>query len=73
MKGMRIGFQSCSKISKEIKLLGEVEKIWIMHGKYGKMTFDMRDLSKYLTTTAYPDLGLTDDEVYILFHYIDAD
>jgi len=35
--------------------------------------FNLRDLSYYLQSTAYPDLGFTDDEIYILYHYMDVD
>ena len=50
-----------------------MEKIWIRHDKYDQQVFDLRDLSNYLRSTAYPDLGFTDEEIYILFHYMDVD
>ena len=33
--------------------------------------FNLNELSSYLTTIAYPDLGLTDEELTTLFHFID--
>ena len=74
ISNLRIKVEECSsKISKEIKILAEVEKIWIKYDKHKDTGFNLEEMSNYLTSTAYPLHGLTEDEVQTLFNHIDLD
>ena len=41
-------------ISREIRLLGEVEKIWIVHDLDEDGKLDVSELAQYLEHTAFP-------------------
>lgn len=60
-------------ISREIKLLAEVEKIWILYDldKNGKL--DIKEIKDYINTMAVPSLVLSDSELTSVFNKIDTD
>ena len=83
---MRTKIQSThTKISREIKLECEVEKIWIIYDKDRNGTLELEEVASYLRNTAYPiyqiqsnieyypNLDLTDDEIEVIFKHIDDD
>ena len=62
-----------SDISKEIKVLAEVEKIWIMYDFDGDGTINRSELTDYLQKMAQPELELSTEEINEIFDVIDFD
>ena len=60
-----------SKVSRDIRILAEVEKIWIMYDLDYNGTLEFDEIQKYLREMAFPHLTLTDDQVQKLFDSID--
>mmetsp|Transcript_7860 Transcript_7860/g.12167 ORF Transcript_7860/g.12167 Transcript_7860/m.12167 type:complete len:87 (-) Transcript_7860:151-411(-) len=60
-----------SKVSRDIRILAEVEKIWIMYDLDYNGTLELDEIQKYLREMAFPHLTLTDDQVMKLFDSID--
>ena len=52
-----------SQLSNEIKLLSEVEKIWIIFDFENAMEVNHRDLADYLRKMAHPYLDFTNDQM----------
>ena len=50
-----------SSISKQIKVLSEVEKIWIMYDLDNNGTLEFGEIVLYLKEMAYPHLDLSDE------------
>ena len=47
-------------LSKEIKVMAEVEKIWIVYDVDNNGTLDCEEVNKYLRDKAYPNLKLSE-------------
>ena len=56
----QIDFAKESKISREIKVLSEIEKIWIIYDQDSNGSLDKEEIMDYLNQRAYPHLTLTD-------------
>ena len=65
--------QKESELSREIKVLAEVEKIWILYDVDGNGLIDKAEISEYLRHMAQPKLELTDEEINQVFEVIDVD
>ena len=65
--------QKESELSREIKVLAEVEKIWILYDVDGNGLIDKSEISEYLRQMAQPKLELTDEEIDQVFEVIDID
>ena len=50
-----------SSISRQIKVLSEVEKIWILYDLDENGTLEYGEIELYLKEMAYPHLNLTDN------------
>ena len=50
-----------SDLSREIKVLAEVEKIWILYDLDKSETLDFEEVELYLCEMAYPDLTMDKD------------
>ena len=59
--------------SLEIKVLAEVEKIWIIYDLDQSGTLEFKEICKYLKETAYPYLTLSDQTLKELFDGMDVD
>ena len=53
--------QKITSISRSIKVLAEVEKIWILYDLDENGTLEYGEIELYLKEMAYPHLDLTDD------------
>ena len=62
-----------SKTSRWIKILAEIEKIWILYDLDGNESLDYEEIVKYLKTRAYPQLTLSDKQLETMFNEIDDD
>jgi Ca2+-binding EF-hand superfamily protein len=62
-----------SKRSREIRILAEVEKIWIKYDKPKEQGFNLQELSHYFRIWAYPRHDMTNDELETFFDHIDTD
>ena len=52
-----------SKTSRWIKILAEIEKIWILYDLDGNESLDFEEIVKYLKNRAYPHLTLSDEQL----------
>ena len=59
--------QKITTISREIKVLAEVEKIWILYDLDENGTFEYGEIELYLKEMAYPHLDLSDDQLHEIF------
>jgi Ca2+-binding EF-hand superfamily protein len=59
-------------LSKEIKVMAEVEKIWIVYDVDKNGTLDSNEVNKYLRAKAYPNLKLSEKQIGKLFAIIDT-
>ena len=66
-----IGTVKDTKISRDIRILSEVEKIWILYDLDMNNTLEFEEIQKYLREMAFPHLTLSDDQVQKLFDSID--
>ena len=62
-----------TKISREIKIVAEVEKIWIQYDLDGNEALDFDEILQYLKERAYPHLTLEDHQLSSIFSSIDID
>ena len=65
MEGENVNFYSQrtfkeSKLSWDIRILAEVEKIWIMYDLDDNKELDYEEIKLYLNEVAYPHLDLTE-------------
>ena len=60
-----------TKISRQIKILSEIEKVWILYDLDGNSSLDVDEIIKYLEERAYPHLSLTQDQLRVMFQSID--
>ena len=56
-----IDYQKETKISKQIKVLAEVEKIWIIYDQDNNGSLDKEEVLDYLNERAYPHLTLSEE------------
>ena len=61
-----------SGVAREIRVLAEVEKIWILYDLDQNGTLDFDEICNYLKEMAYPDLSLSDKDLKRLFDKIDV-
>ena len=62
-----------SKIARDIKIISEVEKIWILFDKENNGELDYSEIKQYLQEVAYTHLSLTDKDIKNTFDFIDKD
>lgn len=62
-----------SNVSKEIKVLAEVEKMWILYDLDGSGTIEHDECASYLREMSSPTLELSDKEIMDIFCLIDMD
>ena len=62
-----------SDVSKEIKAIAEVEKIWILYDLDYNGELDFDETKAYLKEMAFPTLQLSDDTLDAIFRQIDYD
>ena len=60
-------FQKSSELSQEIKILAEVEKIWILYDADDNGCLITTELQEYLNEVAFPQITISDDEINELF------
>lgn len=60
-------------VSKDIRIISEVEKIWIIYDLDENGTLDRNELVDYIKTMAYPNLDVTDEQIDEIFNVIDTD
>ena len=60
-----------TKISREIKILAEVEKIWIQYDMDNNGELDFDEISEYLTNRACSHLKLSHIQLKAIFDLID--
>ena len=60
-----------TRIMREIRIIAEVEKIWIQYDLDENGFLDFDELSEYLMIVAIPHLKLTSDQLKALFDKID--
>ena len=63
--------QNESMVSKEIKVIAEVEKMWILYDIDNSGSIELQECTHYLNEMAYPALELTNDQVKFIFNVID--
>ena len=63
--------QEESSLAREIKVLAEVEKVWILYDLDYNDSLDFEEVTLYLTEMAYPHLTITDEQLKLLFESID--
>ena len=62
-----------SKASLEIKIISEVEKIWIIYDVDNNGTLDFDEIRDYLDQMAFPSLSMSMEQLYKIFQMIDSD
>ena len=60
-----------SQVSKDIKILAEVEKIWIVFDDDLNGRISYHELTKYLRETVYPQLRLDQKQIDHIFNNLD--
>mmetsp|Transcript_9702 Transcript_9702/g.16333 ORF Transcript_9702/g.16333 Transcript_9702/m.16333 type:complete len:113 (-) Transcript_9702:284-622(-) len=60
-----------TKTSRDIRILSEVEKIWILYDLDMNGSLELEEIQQYLREMAFPHLTLSDDQVQKLFDSID--
>ena len=65
--------QKESEMSREIKVLAEVEKIWILYDLDDDGKLDKSEIASYLCQMAYPRLEMSDEVIDQVFGVIDID
>ena len=60
-------------VSKQIRILSEVEKIWIIYDVDQNGTLDYDEIKMYLKEMAYPHLKLNENQLISIFKSIDKD
>ena len=59
--------------TRTVRILAEVEKIWILYDLDENGTLDYEEIELYLKEMAYPNLDLSTDQLEELFNRIDLD
>ena len=62
-----------NSIAFQIRIISEVEKIWIVYDRNQDGMLDYDEISEYLQNEAYPDLTLTELQLHKIFSNIDID
>ena len=60
-----------TKVSRDIRIASEVEKIWIMYDLDRNGTLEYEEIKLYLREMAFPHLTLSEEQVDKLFDSID--
>jgi len=60
-------------VSHAIRLLSEVEKMWIAYNMSKEETLNFSAVSEYLNQTAYPDIRFSEQELKDMFLNMDID
>ena len=58
-------------LAKEIKILAEVEKIWILYDIDNSERLDFNEVSLYLKEMAFSNVHLTDEQLRAIFDSMD--
>ena len=66
-------FKDHSRFSQEVKVLAEVEKIWILYDLDGNSTLDFDEIKQYLELRAFPHLSLKKEDLDLIWAKIDID
>ena len=61
-----------TNVSKDIKILSEVEKVWIIYDRDENGTLEWPEISLYLNELAFPDLQMEPEEVKLVFESLDT-
>ena len=69
----KLDMQKESELSREIKVLAEVEKIWILNDLDDSGKLDKSEIASYLRQMAYPRLEMSDEVIDQVFGVIDLD
>ena len=62
-----------SKMSQEIKIIAEIEKIWILYDGDQNGDLDLSEFKRYLYDNAFPKLSLSEEELESMFEQLDED
>ena len=62
-----------SEFSQWVKVISEVEKVWLIYDLDENGDLDFEEISEYLKERAFPHLSLNDEELKALWDKIDAD
>ena len=73
LDGNKMTRQIETDISKEIRILAEVEKIWIIFDGDGNGTLDKEEIKDYIKFMAEPIVALSDENIDEIFSLIDDD
>lgn len=57
-----------TETSRDIKVISEVEKIWILYDVDENGTLDWDEVKAYITEMAFPHLNFTDKEVEEIYN-----
>ena len=60
-----------TKLSREVRIISEVERIWIMYDLDMNGTLEYDEIKSYLKEMAMPHLELSDNKLELLFKSID--
>ena len=60
-------------VSQEIRVISEVEKIWILYDLDDNGTIDFDEMKLYIKETAFKSLKLSDEQLIEIYGTIDAD
>ena len=61
MSGFKNNKMKQTPFTREVRILAEVEKIWILYDLDDNGTLDYEEIELYLKEMAYPHLSLTND------------
>ena len=62
-----------SPFVREVKILAETEKIWILYDLDNNVALDFDEVEMFLKEMAYLDLAISDEKLKELFENIDID
>ena len=60
-------------VSQDIRILSEVERIWILYDLDENGTLDLDEMSLYIRETAFKSLNLSELQIKEIYKKIDAD
>ena len=52
-----------TKFTREVRILAETEKIWILYDQDDNGALDFEEIELYLKEMAYPNITLSDDQL----------
>ena len=62
-----------TEISRDIRILSEVEKVWIIFDLDNSGSLNKDEIKEYIVQMAGPVLTLTDEQIDEMYHLIDTD